>query len=404
MTTKKRLLFISHRIPFPPNKGDKIRSYNILRHLGQHYEIFLAFMIDDKNDLERIQKLRPMAQDIFFDLIHPRWKKLRSSTALLTSQPLTVPYFYSNTLQRSMDNLLNRQSMDHVFCFSSATAEYVFRSEHYGGTLRRARWTMDFIDVDSHKWRQYAETRKFPMRWLYNREATYLSGYEKRIAEEFDHLLLVSQAEKDLLHESIASRNVHVVGNGVNLAFFSPDHQSRLHTDTPAMVFTGAMDYWPNIDGMKWFVNDILPLVVREIPKVTLYVVGNRPSPEIQRFNNQKEVVVTGFVEDVRDYLSAADVCLVPLRIARGIQNKVLEAMAMGKAVVSTPQAHQGIQATPGQDLIVAEDEKSFAHAIVQLISNKHDRERIGRRARLCMEKSYSWKTNLEKLTHLLAH
>lgn len=398
-----KLLFISHRIPYPPNKGDKIRSYNILRYLAKRHDVYLACLVDDPQDLSHLNALKPLVHDVIYDTINPLWKKIRSSLVLLGSKPMSIPYFYSRSLQKEIDELLNKIDIEAIYCFSSPTAEYLFRSRHYNGKLRQSKWIMDLIDVDSDKWRQYAETCRYPMRWIYQRESKSLLRYEAKIAEEFDHVLLVSESEKKFFLTKVHAHNVTAMANGVDLDQFSPKFCPTLRLKGRALVFTGAMDYWPNIDGATWFVREVLPYVQKFFPDVTLYIVGHRPSPEVQRLSRLPGVFVTGFVKDVRDYLSSGEVCIVPLRIARGIQNKVIEAMAMGKCVVATSEAFEGIDAIPGKDLIVAPAEpNAFSEAILSVLRDSTRAQETARNARIAMEKTHSWNKRLETLETLI--
>jgi sugar transferase (PEP-CTERM/EpsH1 system associated) len=359
-------------------------------------------MLDDKNDIKYIKKLSPFVEDIYYDVINPRWKKICSAIAFATFRPISVPYFYSKSLQQSVDRLIDKQTIETVFCFSSPTAEYIFRSKFYQGKLRKAKWIMDFVDVDSDKWKQYSERCNFPMNWVYNLEAKYLLNYEERISKEFQHVLFVSEAEKSLFGQYVSTSNVHAVGNGVDFNFFSPLYRTTIPKNGPVIVFTGVMDYLPNVDGVKWFANEVFPLILNNIPELIFYIVGSNPSSEIKSLSSLNGVVVTGFVDDVRDYLAIADVCVVPLRIARGVQNKVLEAMAMGKATVCTPNALEGIEVILEKDLLLAKDEKSFAASVTKLLLDRPYREEIGKCARQSIEKVYSWKNNLDKLACLL--
>jgi sugar transferase (PEP-CTERM/EpsH1 system associated) len=261
---------------------------------------------------------------------------------------------------------------------------------------------MDLIDVDSYKWTQYAEQSLGLKRWVYRYEARCLSEYEHRIAKTFDHLLVVSEQEKNIFLRGLMAPNLEVVKNGVDLKFFNPFYIQQFDLQKPTLVFTGVMDYWPNIEGVCWFVERIFPCIRSVFPEVTFYIVGSRPTTEIKNLEHTEGVVVTGFVEDVRDYLAAASVCVVPLRIARGIQNKVLEAMAMGKPVVTTPQAFEGIKAVPDEEIITAETEANFATAVIDLLRNPGRGQQIGEHARFCVEKHYSWENNLRVLDTLL--
>jgi polysaccharide biosynthesis protein PslH len=399
-----RILFISHRIPYPPNKGDKIRSFNFIRHLACNHEMHLAFLVDNKDDLKNIEPLEKLSKSLFFETISPRLKKATSAVkAVLTSQPISIPYFYSKALQQKIDRFLDITPVDTVFCFSSPTAEYIYKSKHYNGVLKTIPWIMDLIDVDSHKWRQYADTNSQPLRWLFKREADYLLQYEKQITRKFQHTLLVSESEKKLLNHYFPASTTEVICNGVDLRHFAPGQGTLRHNQGPAIVFTGAMDYWPNVDGVQWFAHDIFPQIKKEVPDAHFQIVGSKPSPEVRNLEKIEGISVTGFVDDVRDYMATAAVCVIPLRIARGIQNKVLEAMAMGKAVVCSEEAMEGIQAEPGKDLLIAEDAAAFARAVLHLLNNKPHRQEIGRNARACMEKNHSWEKSLVHLDLLLS-
>lgn len=397
-----KILFISHRIPYPPNKGDKIRSYNILRYLSRHHEVYLSFLIDDPGDRGYVHDLSPLVQELFSDTIHPRLKKAASITAFSAGLPISVPYFHSAKLQNNMDRLLDRVKVDAVFCFSSPTAEYIFRSRHRHSLLNNSISIMDFIDMDSLKWRQYADNCQGVMRWIYRRESRCLEAYERKISRSFDHLLLVSESERTLFLNRIACGNLLAVPNGVDIDFFKPDYVSPLVKKGTALVFTGAMDYWPNIEGVIWFVRHVFPQIRKNRTDIAFYIVGSRPAPEVQALAQTEGVVVTGFVDDVRDYVAMADICVVPLRIARGIQNKVLEAMAMGKPVVTTPEGLEGIAAIPGKDILVAGDAAGFADQTSELLREPDRGAVLGQNARYCVESRYSWESNLSVLHTML--
>jgi len=397
---KERLLFISHRIPYPPNKGDKIRSYHLLKFLSNRYEVDLAFLVDDRDDLQYVEWLRPLVNKIAYERIVPRFKKLSCLLSLPCHDTISTCYFYSSRLQRTIDSWIRQRCPDHLFCFSSPTAEYVFRSgcQH---ELKGVNLLMDLIDVDSLKWRQYAKESGWPMRYIYSREATGLAAYEERIAREFDHLLLVSRAERDIFLKTVAG-NVHALSNGVDLRRFSPEYQAEISLSDPAIVFTGAMDYRPNGEGVSWFVREVLPGIWKMIPEAVFYIVGSRPTLQVKKLAQQEGVVVTGYVEEIRDYLAAATLCVAPLKVARGIQNKVLEGMAMGKSVVCTPQALEGIMARADRDVAVAGTAPEFSRVVIDLIREGSKRRVMGENGRRCVERDYSWSKNLAGLSPLL--
>jgi sugar transferase (PEP-CTERM/EpsH1 system associated) len=398
-----RLLFLTHRMPFPPNKGDKIRSFHILRYLAKLHEVYLACLVDDENDLRFVPEVGKGVQRVVYARVHPRTQKLLALRALLRSSPITVDYFYSRALQRKIDDVIDDTEIDAFVCFSSPMAEYLFRSRHAGGKVRRAVRVMDLIDVDSYKWRQYAENSSAWTSWIYRLEARYLAEYEGRVARAFDRVLVVSEHEKAVFPEIGNVQNLNVMSNGVDVDFFRPVQFESGVSGHHTLVFTGVMDYWPNIDGIKWFVESVFPRVQGVLPDVALFIVGSKPTKDVERLGRVRGVIITGFVEDVRVYLARANVCIVPLRVARGIQNKVLEAMAMGKAVVCTPQAQVGIRAKPDEEIIVAEGEEAYATAIISLLQDTGRAEQLGVRARKCVEVYYGWDENLRQLDQILA-
>ncbi|MGD9950717.1 MAG: TIGR03087 family PEP-CTERM/XrtA system glycosyltransferase [Desulfobulbus sp.] len=397
----KRLLFIAHRIPFPPNKGDKIRSYNILQFLSAHYTIDIAFLVDDISDLQYLDELKQFASSIFYEVI-PTSKKITAAiSAFFQKTPISIPYFYSKELQNSIDSHLNNNIPSCVFCFSSPTAEYFFRSRHADQLKQSSRIIMDLIDLDSLKWSQYAQHSNPFMGQIYNREARLLARYEEKIAQEFDALLLVTESERRLC-PPVVRKKVTVVSNGVDLVKFVPQKRKAKPNNEPVIVFTGAMDYWPNIDAVVWFSRDIFPLVLATEPSVRFFIVGSNPKPEVLALSKEGNIIITGFVEDISEYIATADVCVAPLRVARGIQNKVLEAMAMGKAVVATPEAIEGISEKGAQQVMVAHTAEQFAKAIVYLLHEENARLALGTAARETMELHYSWAKNLAKLSPLM--
>jgi len=397
-----RILVLSHRMPYPPNKGEKIRSYNIVRYLAARHEVYVGSLIDDAADLKQIEAFRPQVKGFLFGRIDGRSRAVSALRSLPRSRPITVTHFHSDDLQRQVDELLESQRFDAIFCFSSPMAEYVFRSRAQA-RIAGAVKVMDLIDVDSYKWQQYAAVSRPWTAWIYRYEAHHLAAYERRIAASFDRLLVVSEQESGYFPGKLPPGRLGAMSNGVDLTFFSPLHSGRATATGPALVFTGVMDYWPNVEGVKWFVERIWPRIQASVRDAQLYIVGSRPAPDVRRLGSVAGVTVTGFVEDVRDYVGVATVCVVPLRIARGIQNKVLEAMAMGKAVISTPQAFEGIHAEAGRDIVVADGEEAFAAAAVELLRNPARAADIGQNARRCVEKFYSWDENLRQLDGILS-
>lgn len=396
-----RILFLAHRLPYPPNKGDKIRSFHILSHLAVRHEVHVACNIDDAADLAHVATLRGRVSSLVYSRIDGLLHRLQRPMALLTGQPVSVRSFYSGALQHEIDRLLETLGFDCVFAFSSPMAEYVFRSRHRDRVLGKCRTLMDLIDVDSAKWSDYAARSRGIARWIYSREARLLAAYEARIAGQFDRLFLVSQAESRALPPSIPAGKVSTLPNGVDLEYFRAAPLPE--AGPPRVAFTGVMDYRPNVEGVEWFAREVWPAVRERHPDACFDIVGSRPEARVVALAQLPGIRVTGFVPDVREYVAAARVCVAPLFIARGVQNKVLEAMAMARPVVCTPQALEGIPARAEEQVLVASTPQDFAAAVVRLLGSTGDAARMGAAARACVERHHRWDATLAPLDALLA-
>ncbi len=395
----QELLYLVHRFPYPPDKGDKIRSFHLLKHLSQRYRIHLGTFIDDEMDRKYLERVRDMCGETCFLDLYPRSARIRSLTGLLSGQPLTLPYYHDKRLQAWVSNLLETRPIGTILVFSAAMAQYVSHATN----IRRV---MDFVDIDSDKWMQYATTITWPMSWIYRRESKLLLDYEKQIARLFDSATFVSETEADLfkrLAPEVATK-VTYFNNGVDADYFSPQniYPNPYLAGIDTLVFTGAMDYWANIDAVQWFANNIFSAIRLQLPKVEFYIVGARPSAAVMALADLPGIIVTGSVPDVRPYLAHASMAVAPLRIARGIQNKVLEAMAMGKTVIASPQAIEGINAHPDRDMVVANDESDFINRIIELLQNGTNHA-VGRAARARVLEDYNWEKNLERIDALLS-
>jgi sugar transferase (PEP-CTERM/EpsH1 system associated) len=389
------LLYLAHRIPFPPNKGDKIRSFNELRYLASRHRVHLGCFVDQPEDMAHVPALAEMTASVEAVPLSPLRARMRSLTALASSTPLSVRYFESQRLRLWVDELLARERIDAVVLFSSPMASYVWDAE-----LPRI---MDFCDVDSDKWRQYAESAPWPLRPIYALEARRLRVYEEAILQRVEAAALVTDREKELwadLPADLAAK-VHVIPNGVDLETFVPGWGNVL-PETAALVFTGAMDYYANVDAVVYFAEEVFPRVRGEIPEATFTIVGSRPTSRVRALASRPGVVVTGTVDDVRPYYARASVCVVPLRIARGIQNKVLEALAMGRPVVASTAAAAGLGASVGEEVRVADAPEAMAHELVRLLRDPEAAEAMGRAGRQFVERTYLWERSIRRFESLV--
>jgi sugar transferase (PEP-CTERM/EpsH1 system associated) len=392
------LLFVSHRMPYPPNKGDKVRSYHFLKHLATRYRVFLGTFIDDPADWQHVDAVRKLCADVRVEPLAQRSKRVRSATGFLTGEALSLPYFRSTALQAWVDDIVRRERIARAFAYSSPMAQYILGRPGL-------RCIVDFVDMDSAKWTDYARRRPWPVSAVFSREGSRLLAWEQEVAARADATLFVTEEEADLFRNASPHNPGHIVAvrNGVDSDFFSPSHDlpSPFGADERAIVFTGAMDYWPNIDAVTWFAGEVLPKIRERDRKVRFYVVGMNPAPVVQALGKDAATVVTGRVEDVRPYLQNARVVVAPLRVARGIQNKILEAMAMAKPVVSTTAAAAALAGWPGSDFEVAADASEYAAKVCALLDAGRA-EAMGRLARERVLHDYAWAASERTLDALL--
>lgn len=385
------ILLLVHRLPYPPNKGDKVRSYNLLKHLAARHKVYLCTFVDDPADEQHVETVRSLCEELYVARLSPRMAKLRSLNALISNEALTLRYYRDSGMQDWVSQTCAAHGINAAVIFSSAMAQYVEK-------MPRLLKLVDFVDVDSAKWTQYAQTHSGPKAWIYRREGKRLLAYERLVAQQAARSFFVTEAEAELFRKQApeCALRVEPICNGVDSSFFisSSGMSNPYGPDEIPLVFTGAMDYFPNVDAVKWFAEAILPQVTSKWPKVRFYIVGRSPLPEVQRLAGQR-VTVTGTVPDVRPFLQHAAVVVAPLRIARGVQNKILEAMSMARPVIASKACAGGIDATAAEHLLVADGADEFVRAIDQLLTAPGLARSLGEAARQRVIDQYSWEANM---------
>jgi sugar transferase (PEP-CTERM/EpsH1 system associated) len=393
------LLFLTQRLPYPPTKGEKIRAFHELKYLARQYDIRLGCLIDDPDDLQYIDTLRTICREVYAARIDRHVGRIACLRGLLTGEALSVSYFRHRGLRGWVRGLMETVRPAVTFVCSSNMAPYVLDLPATGTRI------IDLVDIDSVKFQAFAETANGPMRLVHRREARKIGELERRIAHECDLSVFVSDAEAGLFasrHSDCASR-IPGISNGVDYEFFDPvlAHLPVYDLTRPNFVFTGTMDYPPNADAVIWFATEILPLIRRKVPGAQFHIVGSSPSPSVQRLARISNVFVTGRLPDVRPHIAHATASVAPMRIARGIQNKVLEAMAMARPVVLTSAALEGITAHPVNETIVADTAADFAAACCRMAATT-DGAAIGAAARDRVIRNYDWEATLRPLGDIL--
>ncbi|HVS11313.1 MAG TPA: TIGR03087 family PEP-CTERM/XrtA system glycosyltransferase [Planctomycetota bacterium] len=384
-----RILFLSQRVPYPPNRGDKITTWRLIERMRRAHEVTCVAFAHGEDDLRAAGELERLGVPTVAVPLR-RGAKLRSLPLLLTTRPLTLGVYGSPRLQGEVDRLVPRAEL--AYAYSSSMGAFL---ERHAGLLR----VMHFAELDSDKWRQYAERSRGPARWIYRREQRTLLELERRIARSFSENVFCTPLEQQVFQRAVPGASSIVVRNGVDLERFAPAPE---RSEPGHIVFTGVMDYLPNADACVHFAHEVLPRVREHFPSAHFSIVGAHPTPRVRRLARLRAVEVTGFVPDTRDWLARASVAVAPLRIARGIQNKVLEALAMGLPVVGTTAATQGIEGTPGEHYLVADDAEAEAEAVRGLLADPAGARALGMRGRRLVEERYDWERTLEPLDRLL--
>lgn len=395
-----KILYLPHRIPFPPNKGDKLRSFNFLKHLSQNHEVVLGTFLDDLNDRQYVDTLKQFCCESFVVEQSPLFRRAISLKGIAQRKSLSVPYYESARLQSWVHHVIGRMGIKKLLIFSSTMSQFIDHPQ-YSHALRIA----DFCDIDSDKWLQYSQRSKWPMSAVLRREAKYLFAYERAIANRFDFTTFVSEKEAQLfqLLAPETSSKIKFIDMGVDTDYFDPDCESISSIDSEqigekAVVFTGAMDYRANSDAVEWFCANVWPKVIFDEPKAKFFVVGSNPPASLTALSGSANVTVTGRVPDVRPFIKFARVAVAPLRIARGTQSKVLEALAMGKQPIVSSSAAQGLDPVALNQLHIVDDPEPMAAKIVQSLNQ----QRFYESAREAVKISYGWSAHLAKLDQLL--
>jgi sugar transferase (PEP-CTERM/EpsH1 system associated) len=376
-----KILYLAHRIPFPPNKGEKIRAWRQLAFLGERHDVWCAGLTDQHVMREHIAALSAICRDV---AVVPRNRKRATAGALRSlamGSTITEGYFHSRKLCRILDEWSRRVEFDLVVAFSSSMAPYALN-------VPARRRVLDFCDVDSRKWSDYADRTSWPLRVLYAMEARRLARRERSWLSLFDASLVITKHEAAAFDGLHGADRLHVIANGVDA---NSDPSDPRASSGPIVGFIGALDYLPNVDGIEWFANDIWPSIRHVRPDAVLRIVGHAPCRRVKRLAAVPGVEVIGPVDCARPAVASFDVSIAPLRIARGLQNKVLEAMAAGKPVVVTSAVARGIEAHDDADYLVADDAPAFALRVLQLLGDHDHRARIGAAARQFVFRHHAW-------------
>ena len=396
-----KILFLSLRCPYPPQRGDRIRSYHFIKQLSKQNAITLVYFAESESDIESAKYLEPFCERVEWVRFHRSFAFMNTGLHCLSRRPLQLHYWYAPQMQRKVNQLLAEERFELIHA-------QLFRMGQYVTEAQGPAKVLDLCDSLALNLNRRAKLDSIPKRFLVRLEEKRVQRYEIDIMKAFDCGTVVAHFDRDYLLKQDNSLNLSIVPMGVDLGYFRPSLKKHTQTSvapiaasSPLLLFTGTMNYFPNSDAVAYFCNEIFPYVRERHPKARFYIVGNHPSEQVRRLEAQDGVVVTGYVPDVRPYFEEASVFVAPLRAGSGIQTKNLEAMAMGVPIVTTSVGAMGLKADVGKELLVADTPLAFAEQVIHLLDNKYLRENIAQTARTRVETEYSWEAIGERLKYV---
>ena len=384
-----KILYLAHRLPYPPNKGDKIRSFHQVEYLSRRHRVWCACFVDDRDDLGHVDSLEKCCEAVAAIPLNCTLAAVRGLWWLARRGTLTEGYWHNRRMRQVVARWSQQVGFDAVVVFSSGMASY-------GLACPAPRRVIDFCDWDSRKWTDYAAWARWPKSRLFAVEGRRLARREADWIKAYDASVIITEAEAAELDDPALRGRVAVIGNGVELHPYAPPPEAR------RVGFLGAMDYPPNIDAVCWFADRVWPAVRRQVPQATFQIVGRNPSDRVLALGRRPGIEVTGEVPNTGPYLDGFSVSVAPLRIARGLQNKVLEAMAAGRPVVLTSAAAAGIEARDDRDYLIADDADRTASAVTSLLRDPQRSTAVGRSARALVQEHFNWDHEMAKLEALL--
>lgn len=387
-----KILYITHRFPYPPNRGGKIFPFNVISHLSASHQVTVCSLARSAAEAEEGRGIAPYCERYEMAVVNETVQNLRMVGRLATLEPSSMGYFYSRELDLKIQALLKEQTWDLIIVYCSSVAQYVAQVTDVPKIL-------DFCDMDSQKWLVYSRFKPFPLSLGYWLEGTKLEREEKRLARRFDLCMVTTKAELETLDGYGTGVATDWVAHGVDAEYFQPDGGPY---DPDTISFVGRMDYYPNQECMFDFCANVLPRLQAARPSAKLVIVGAKPSAKVQALGQLPGVTVTGSVPDVRPYVLRSALMVAPLNIARGTQNKILETMAMGVPVVSSRTAAGGVDAVDGEHFLVASTPEEYVRAILRILEQPAERERLSRSGRERMLAAHSWAANMRKFDGII--
>lgn len=372
-------------------KGDKLRAYHQLRELNNRNDVILCCLTTEESREKDLNEVRKICNELHvFQLA--KWRiYLNLFFALFSRKPFQVHYFYQRSIHKSIQKIISETEPDHIFCQLLRTAEYAKAEHNYHKTI-------DYQDAFSKGMERRAELAVFPFREIFSLERKRLVAYENIIFEYFETKVIISEEDRKYIYHP-ERQNIHIITNGIDTDFF---HPSANRTEEYDLVFVGNMSYPPNIETAEFIVEKVLPLLIAEFPQIKLLLAGAEPSKRVQALANQKGVTLKAGLEDIREAYGSGKIFFAPMLIGTGLQNKLLEAMAMEKPCVTSDLANKALMAVHGENILVGETLEDYAREISELMRNSDLRRRLGEKGRIYVQENFSWKSSTNELEKLM--
>jgi len=386
-----KLLVLLSRVPYPLEKGDKLRAYHLITRLARKHEVYLFCLSDTPTDPAHVEHLRGLCAHI--EVVHlPRWRiVLKLFTALFARLPVQVVYFHHRHAQRRIDAVIDSFKPDHIMCQLVRTTEYVRHRFDMPKTL-------DYMDTLSKGMERRTETAPLYLRPIFRMETRRLIRYENLMFDQFDNRVIISAQDRDYIYHPLRD-TMAVLPNGVDTGHFHHMPQEP-HYD---LLFTGNMNYPPNIDSVLYLVNRVLPIVRRKRPQTSLLISGVDPTARVRDLARQDPLItVTGWVRDIRISYASARIFAAPMQIGTGLQNKLLEAMAMGIPCITSALANNAVGASPNEEVLIGENPEQYAAHILELLNDPALRQRIATNGNRFVRTQFDWDVAAGKLDTLI--
>jgi len=381
-----RIFVLLSRVPYPLEKGDKLRAFHQIKELSKKNEIILCALnpLSNLDKQEAFSKLQPYCLSInFLDLpVHIRLWNM--ALTLMGSKPIQTGYFYNSKAAKEINRLIDVYKPDHLYCQFIRTTEYLIH--------HKIKKTLDYQDVLSHGLKRRLKNESLFSAPFFKMEYRRLVDYERKVFDLFDNKTIISIPDKNLIqHDN--KKEIHVIPNGVDHSFFRPIDKEKKYD----VVFTGNMGYPPNVDAAGYLINEIMPLVWGKIPTAKVLLAGASPAKKVTALQSGL-VVVSGWLDDIRDAYSSARVFIAPMRIGTGLQNKLLEAMSMKIPSITTPLANDALQAKDGFEILIGKDAEELSKSIIKLLEDKKTYDQLAINGYNFVHNNHSWEKATEKL------